>query len=331
MSGEFYKDMKKRTKHIPVLLQEVMDSILVKPKHIVVDVTLGGGGYSREILRKNMPGGVLVAIDRDPDAVGAFRKALSQEEEFHSLQEGKDFHLVCGNYSQITEILNSLNIRKVQSIVADLGISSDQLIDEKKGLSFSLDAPLDMRLDSTESIQTASHIVNHWKKENLIRMLRDNAQESNAVSIANAIVEGRKKAIIHTTKELAEIIENSFYGRRGKIHPATKTFQALRIEVNAELKHLDIFLNASIEKLETYGRLAVVSFHSGEDGMVKRIFRTNARGCICPNVFPLCRCGYSPCIKIIYKKPIRPNEKEIKENPRSRSAKLRVVEKLKMT
>ncbi len=320
--------MKKDTKHIPVLLQEVMDTILIKPKDNVVDATLGGGGYAREILRKR---GVLIAIDRDPDAVEAFRKALSQEKEFQSLCEGKDFHLVCGNYSQITEILDSLDIGKVQSIVADLGISSDQLADEKKGLSFSLEALLDMRLNSTESIQTASHIVNHWNKENLIRILRDNAQEFNAVSIVNAIIEARKKSVIRTTKELAEIIENSAQGHRKKIHPATKTFQALRMEVNAEMKHLEVFLNASIEKLESCGRLVVVSFHSGEDREVKRIFRTNARGCICPNEFPLCRCGYVPRIKILYKKPISPSEKEIQENPRSRSAKLRGVEKLIMT
>ncbi|NCU41433.1 MAG: 16S rRNA (cytosine(1402)-N(4))-methyltransferase RsmH [Candidatus Moranbacteria bacterium] len=321
--------MKKSAKHIPVLLQEALDSISIKPKDIVVDATLGGGGYSREILRKNMPGGILIAIDRDPDAIEAFRKALSQEEEFNNLEEGKDFYLICDNYSHLTEILGELGIKKVQSIVADLGISSDQLADLKKGLSFSLDALLDMRLNSTESIKTASHIVNHWNKENLIRLLRDNAQESNALSIVNAILEARKKAVIRTTKELADIIERLSNGKRGKIHPATKTFQALRIEVNAEKEHLKFFLNASIEKLESYGRLAVVSFHSGEDREVKRIFRTNARGCICPDGFPLCRCGYTPRIKIIQKKPLCPSEKEIQENPRARSAKLRVIEKLK--
>ena len=237
--------------------------------------------------------------------------------------------LIHDNYASLKERLSSLDISSVDGIMADLGISSDQLADEKRGMSFQIDAPLDMRMDLSKGM-TAAEIVNTFSEEELIRILREFGDEKFARSIVKNIVARRNENLFKTTFELIEVIGQSVPGeyKRKKIHFATKTFQALRIEVNRELDSLRSFLFQAIELLKPGGRLAIITFHSGEDAMVKHMLRENARGCICPPEFPVCRCDKKPIIKLITRKPIVPSEDEIKENPRSRSAKLRVAEKV---
>ncbi|EKE25310.1 MAG: Ribosomal RNA small subunit methyltransferase H [uncultured bacterium] len=218
-------------------------------------------------------------------------------------------------------------MESVDGILADLGISSDQLEDER-GISFQKDAPLDMRMNLSEGM-TAADIVNTYSDKDLIRVLKEYGDEQYARSIVSSIMKRRVEKPFETTFELVEAIESSVPGeyRRKKIHPATKTFQALRIEVNKELDSLKAFLFQAVDLLKPGGRMAVITFHSGEDAIVKHTFRENARGCICPPEFPVCLCGQKPLVKIITSKPIIPSEEEIQENPRARSSKLRVIEK----
>ena len=210
-----------------------------------------------------------------------------------------------------------------------MGISSDQLEDIERGISFQKDAPLDMRMDLSQGI-TAAEVVNSYDEDDLIRILKEYGDESYARSIVRSILAEREKKPFSRTSELVGVIERSVPGqyKRKKIHPATKTFQALRIEVNRELKSLEAFLSQATQILKPGGRLAIITFHSGEDAMVKHAFRENARGCICPPEFPVCRCGKKPLVKLITSKPVSPGEDEISSNPRSRSAKLRVIEKV---
>lgn len=314
------------TIHKTVLLEETIESLNLKEGMTVVDATLGGGGHSLEVLRKIGKSGNLIAFDRDQDAIARFENRI--EAGLAGLSEKKSITLFHDNYSAIKDRLASIEISQVDAIIADLGISSDQLADEQRGISFLVDAPLDMRMDQTKGI-TAKEVVNTYDEQGLARILREYGDEQYARSIARAIVSARAENPIEKTFQLIEIIERSVPGayKRKKIHCATKTFQALRMEVNQELESLRLFLSQAIELLRPSGRLAVITFHSGEDVLVKHVLRENARGCICPPEFPVCRCGKKPIVNLITRKPIVPSAEEVLENPRARSAKLRVAEK----
>lgn len=309
--------------HKPVLLKESIELLQLKPGMAAIDATLGGGGHSREILKKILPGGTLIAIDQDKEAIDKFKINLKPD------LEKENVILVNDNFACLKNVISSLKIKKVDAIVADLGISSDQLDDAERGFSFSKDGPLDMRMNRKERL-TAFDVINSYTEKELARILKEYGEERYARNIAHAVSGKRKSKLISTTFELVAIIESAVSGkyRNQRIHPATRTFQALRIEVNKELENLKKFLSEAIEILAGHGRLAIISFHSGEDKIVKQIFRENARGCICPPSFPICRCGKKKTLKIITRKPIVPGADEIKTNPRSRSAKLRVAEKL---
>jgi 16S rRNA (cytosine1402-N4)-methyltransferase len=287
---------------------------------------LGGGGHSLEVLKKIGPKGKLIAFDRDQDAIDRFEKRIEVGSAVKSDENIKLFH---DNYSALKDRLTSIDIFSVDAILADLGISSDQLADEKRGISFQGDAPLDMRMDMTSGI-TAAQVVNTYEEQDLIRILKEFGDEQYAHSIVKKIVAQRSEKPFTRTAELVELIERAVPAmyKRKKIHPATKTFQALRIEVNQELKTLDSFLSQAVEILKPGARLAIITFHSGEDALVKYALRENARGCICPPEFPVCRCQKKPLVNLITRKPIVPSDKEVTENPRARSAKLRVAEKV---
>lgn len=315
------------TQHIPVLLEEVKKALDVRPGMIVVDATLGGGGYGRAITQAIAPEGIYVGIDRDAHAV-----QVAQEARW--VKEAKDAHvsvvLAHRNYSDIRKVLAEAGIGQVDAIVADLGLSSDQLDDAKRGLSFRQNGTLDMRLDQTEA-GTAMDIVNHWSADEIARILRKNAQESFADRIARRIVEYRKDCPIETTGVLAEIVRTAVpqqFAFRGS-DPATKTFMALRMEVNRELEHLKVFLCEAIGVLAPGGRIAVVTFHSGEDSIVKHFFVDESVSCVCPPEFPVCRCEKQAILTKVLKKAIVPTEEEVIQNPRSRSARLRLAEKNK--
>jgi len=305
--------------HKSVLLKEVIEILNVGENDVVIDATLGGGGHSLEILKKIKKSGRLIAFDADKEAIERF--------ELKNFEIEKKIFLVNENFAKLKDVLSNLKIDKVNAILADLGWSSDQLIG--KGISFQKDERLDMRLNKNQKL-TAYAVVNQYPREKLKRVIEKYGEERFAGRIAFSIIKRRTEKKIETTKDLAEIIEKVI-GKRyrnQKINSATRTFQALRIEVNEELDNLEIFLRSSIEKLEKEGRLAVISFHSLEDRIVKNIFRENARGCICPKSFPVCICGKEPIVKVVTSKPIIPKIFEIEKNPRARSAKLRVCEKI---
>lgn len=307
--------------HKPVLLREVLEGLNLKAGDIVVDATLGGGSHSRAILKKIGKQGKLVAIDWDAKAIENFQNSLL-------VSQSKAVSLVQDNFAKLNNILGGLRIKKVTAVLADLGFSSDQMEDGNRGLSFQKDGPLDMRLNSQGKL-SAWEVVNQYPLKDLEKIIREWGEEYLAGRIARKITEERKKKRILTTKELAALIERIAPKRYfQKIHPATKTFQALRIEVNQELANLKSFIPQAIASLAPGGRLAIISFHSLEDRIVKNIFRENARGCICPKSFPQCVCQREARIKIITKKPIVPTSEEVSNNPRSRSAKLRVCEKV---
>lgn len=314
------------TKHIPVLLSEVLEIMALKPGMTVVDATLGGGGYGQAFVDRIGPGGMYIGIDRDPEAI---ERAERSEWVSEGRKRGVIIILIQRNFCDLLEVIRELDCGKADAIVADLGISSDQLEDIRRGLSFLADGPLDMRLDRSCGI-TAGEIVNTWSAEDIEKIVRENAEEKNAYRISKAIEKERERGRIETTRELAEIVRSVVGGRyqKRRIHPATKTFMALRMAVNEEMKSLSSFLIASIEVLRSGGRTAIVSFHSGEDRVVKTFFREQSLGCVCPAGFPICRCGQTPKIRVITKRVITPKEKEILYNPRSRSSRLRAVEKI---
>jgi len=308
--------------HKSVLFKETIEALKLREDSVVVDATLGAGGHSLAILKKINDKGRLIGVDQDANAIKNFKQCLKSE-------VGNLF-LVKGNFSQIKNILGGMNVLTVDGILADLGYSSAQMEDKSYGLSFLRNAELDMRLDKNNKL-TAKKIINSYDEKKLKKVLREFGEEKFAGKIAKVILKKRKNGEIRKTKELAEIIKQTIpkkFQKNGQ-HPATKTFQALRIEVNQELENLEKFVPQAIEILKPGGRLAIISFHSLEDRIVKNIFRENARGCICPVDFPQCRCGNKAKIKIITKKPIIPGVEEILRNPKARSAKLRVCEKLK--
>jgi 16S rRNA (cytosine1402-N4)-methyltransferase len=307
------------TIHKTVLLKETIESLNLKEGSVVVDATLGGGGHSNLVLEKIGKSGKLIAFDQDKVAIDRFREKI----------KGGSIELFNDNFSMLKDRLSLINISSVDAILADLGISSDQLDNPLYGMSFQLDSPLDMRMDK-RSLLTAEIVVNTYAEQRLAEILKKYADERYGKRIAAAIVRKRIEKKIATTFQLVEVIRSSVPAQYAhqKIHPATRTFQALRIEVNKEYEVLEKFLIQAIEVLKKGGYLAIITFHSGEDAMVKGFFRENARGCICPPQLPLCVCGKKPIIRLVTKKPIIASEREIIENPRCRSAKLRVIEKL---
>ena len=318
------------TKHIPVLLEETIEGLYLKNGDIVVDATFGGGGHTREILKRVLPEGTVIALDTDLSALESFHTRASDDDIFRQARRKKKLVLVHSNYSSLGEVLDEKEIETVDAILADLGFSSDQIEGSERGFSFLLSGPLDMRLNQ-ETELTAEHIVNTFSLEEIERILRDFGEENESRRIAKAITATREKKPLTTTDELRDVIERAYpKGKRFtmKIHPATKTFQALRIAVNQELKHLESFLIQAVDRVKVGGRIAIITFHSGEDRIVKQFFKDQAKGCICPPGFPICRCGNTPKVKICTKKPIIPGDEEVKRNPRSRSAKLRIVQKI---
>ena len=306
--------------HVSVLLDETIEGLNINPDGIYFDGTLGGGGHSYEILKRLTGKGILIGVDRDGDAIDAASERLK---EF----EGK-FQLVRSNYSEIETILNDLKISKIDGIVLDLGVSSYQIDNLERGFSYKEDAPLDMRMDQRQLLNAAD-VVNGYTEEQLIAMLRDYGEERYAKSIAKAIIEGRKDRPIATTQELSDIVKNAVPKKYqiAKGHPAKKTFQAIRIEVNNELNVLKTTLDKMIEHLNPGGRICVITFHSLEDRIVKLNFRKNENPCTCPPDFPVCVCGKKSKGKVITRKPIVPSDEEVENNKRSKSSKLRIFER----
>lgn len=306
-------------RHVPVLLQETIDSLNIRKNGTYVDCTLGGGGHSREILKKLSGSGRLVGIDEDISAINAAKE---------NLKEFKNVTYVCSNFYYVEEILRELKIDKVDGILMDLGVSSYQLDNPDRGFSYMKDAPLDMRMNRESSL-SAYEVVNKYEREELYRVLKDYGEEKFANRIANSIVREREKGPISTTLQLVDVIKKSVplkFQRYG--HPAKRTFQGIRIEVNKELKILDKALEDSVGRLNMGGRISVITFHSLEDRIVKSKFRKLENPCTCPPNFPICVCNKKPVIKIINKKPIIPTQEEMEKNPRSKSSKLRTAEKI---
>lgn len=306
--------------HVPVMLREVVQYLVRHQKGIYVDCTLGGGGHAYAILTETEPDGILIGIDVDDDAI------LASEERLERFSNRK--RIIKGNFSNIESILKSMNIGEVDGILLDLGVSTHQLETAERGFSFTLNAKLDMRMDRTIGI-TAYEVINNYTEEEIARIIKTYGEEPMAKKIARAITMQRKFSPIKTTGEIADIVKKSLPCRIGqKIHPATKTFQALRIYINKELANLQKAINNGIEMLKVGGRIAIISFHSLEDKIVKNTFRTHEKGCVCPSDIPVCACYRKPKLKIITKKPVHPTEDEILINPRSRSAILRVAERI---
>ncbi|MEK9174157.1 MAG: 16S rRNA (cytosine(1402)-N(4))-methyltransferase RsmH [Patescibacteria group bacterium] len=324
------KETREIAKHIPVLMDEVLDGLDLGSGKSVVDATLGGGGHTRAILQKIAPTGKLLSLDQDASAIEAFLDRANEEVLTKEALQEKRLLIRKANFSEIEEVLAEEELVPVDAIMADLGYSSDQIEDGTRGLSFQNDGPLDMRLDQEREL-TAKDIIMTWSLEELTRIFRDYGEEEYGYQLARDIVRIRETTAIDTTRKLAELIEEATPAakrRLEKIHPATKVFQALRIAVNEEYERLETFLERSLRVLKPGGRLAIISFHSGEDKRVKEFFQQQAKGCICPREFPICICGLTPTIRIITRKVITPTDEEVKENPRARSAKLRIAVKI---
>ena len=308
-------------KHYSVLRDETIKNLNIRPDGIYVDGTLGGAGHSYEIAKRLSDKGRLIGIDQDADAIKAAGERLA---EF-----GDRVTIVRSNYSDMKNVLHSLGIEKVDGIMLDLGVSSFQLDTPKRGFTYrSEDAPLDMRMDDRNAL-TARDIVNTYSENDLYRIIRDDGEDKFAKNIAKHIVKARQKAPIETTGQLIEVIKAAIPKkvRATGGHPAKKTFQAIRIELNHELDVLKNNLEDMIDLLNDEGRIAIITFHSLEDRIVKNIFRTSERPCICPPEFPVCVCGRVSKGKVITRKPIVPGKEELEENSRSKSAKLRVFER----
>ncbi len=306
--------------HKSVLLRETVDSLNIRPDGIYVDGTLGGGGHACEVLKRLGPKGRLIGIDQDADAIKAAAERLEPMKE--------RVIIVRDNYRNIQRVLEGLGISKVDGIYLDLGVSSYQLDTAKRGFTYRENAPLDMRMDQRNE-KTAADIVNEYEEMELYRIIRDYGEDRFAKNIAKHIVRERKKSRIETTDQLVEIIKAAIPAkiRAEGGHPAKRTFQAIRIELNKELEVLNESIDTMIELLNPGGRLSIITFHSLEDRIVKNRFRTNENPCICPPDFPVCVCGRKSMGKVITRKPILPDEAEIEENKRSKSSKLRVFER----
>lgn len=316
-------------KHVSVLLEETIEYLNVKRDGIYIDGTLGGGGHAYEVCKILGETGRFIGIDQDEAAIKAGKERL--------IEFGDKVTIVRSNYCNMKQVLQELGIEKVDGIVLDLGVSSHQIDTKERGFSYMEDAPLDMRMDRRQE-KTAKDIVNGYSEQELFRMIKNYGEDKFAKNIAKHIVSYRNKkkreqeAEIETTKELAEIIRGAIPMKIQKNlgHPAKKTFQAIRIELNRELEVLNETLNEMIELLNEDGRICIITFHSLEDRIVKAIFRENENPCICPSDFPICVCGKKSKGKVITRKPILPSNRELEENTRSKSAKLRVFERHNM-
>ena len=314
-------------RHTPVMVQEVMDFLAPRPGGIYVDGTLGGGGHARRILSRIGPAGRLIGIDRDADAIENAGETLADA--------GEGLQLVHDNFSNLPEILDRLGIEAVDGVLLDLGVSFHQIRDGRRGFSFSVDEPLDMRMD-WRSGETARDLVNRLDRDRLAGIFREYGEERFARRIAGRIVSRRRDRPFETSGDLAATIRSAIPGPRhrgsGRIDPATRSFMALRIAVNAELAHLDNFLAALAEGgaaiFRPGGRLCILAFHSLEDRIVKRRFQEMEKGCICPPALPRCACGRSPCFRVLTRKPLRPDPAEVELNPMARSTRLRAAEKI---
>jgi len=307
-------------KHVSVLLNECIEGLDIKEDGIYVDGTLGGAGHSSEILKNLSNDGLLIGIDQDKDALKAAKERL---------QNFSNVKFVHSNFYNIDSVLNELNIEKIDGMLMDLGVSSYQLDEAERGFSYMKDAPLDMRMNRENNL-SAYEVVNDYDEAELYRIIRDYGEEKFAKRVARFIVEARENKNIETTLELVEIIKNAIpaKARREGPHPAKRTFQAIRIEVNSELSILNRTIDDAVNRLNKGGRIAIITFHSLEDRIVKLKFRDLAIACTCPREFPICVCGGTAKVKLISRKAIEPTKEEVEENPRSRSAKLRIIEKL---
>lgn len=307
-------------KHLPVMLNEVIDGLDIKPDGIYVDCTIGGGGHSSKILEKLSPKGHLYGFDRDLEAVNFCKQKFL---------ENKNITIIHSNYKEAPKILKELGIENIDGVLIDLGVSSYQIDNGERGFSFLHNGRLDMRMDKEQKLD-AYYVVNNYSREELIQILYKYGEEDNAKRIVENICKARELKPIETTFELKDIIEQSFpkkiiYGKGGV---SKKTFQAIRIEVNGELDKLDDLLEEFIQMLSPKGRMAILTFHSLEDRIVKNVFKLASTGCICPPKTPVCICGHKESVKLINRKPIVATEEELNQNSRSSSAKLRIVEKL---
>ena len=315
MSNEFH--------HVSVLLEECIEYLNINSDGIYVDCTLGGAGHSSKILKIIGEGGLLIGLDQDNDALHVANSRLE------AIETSADFKLVKTNFEFVDEAIDQLGIELVDGILMDIGVSSFQLDEAERGFSYQHDAMLDMRMDRDVE-RSAYNVVNEYSKEKLTEIIYKYGEENWAKRIAEFIVEERKTKPIKTTSELVDVIKKAVPSgaRRNGPHPAKRTFQAIRIEVNDELGVLERAIDRGFEKLAPGGRMCIITFHSLEDRIVKQKFATLAKGCICPPELPTCVCGRKPRAKLITRKPILPTDKELINNPRSRSAKLRVIEKI---
>ncbi|HOP72473.1 MAG TPA: 16S rRNA (cytosine(1402)-N(4))-methyltransferase RsmH [Thermoclostridium caenicola] len=309
--------------HKPVMLDECIDYLNIRANGVYVDATLGGAGHSSAILKRLGPEGLLIGIDQDQDAIRAAGQKLE------NVQTQGRYVLYHTNFEKIREVIGMQKLKAVDGVLMDLGVSSYQLDEGERGFSYQQDAPLDMRMNKSEEMD-AAWVVNNLSREELTRIIREYGEEKWASRIAEFIVKSRETQKITTTGQLVDIIKAAIpaAARREGPHPAKRTFQAIRIAVNRELEVLEKTLGEIIDFLNPGGRLAVITFHSLEDRIVKQIFKDKAQGCICPGDFPKCVCGRTPQIRILTRKPVTPSEDELERNPRARSAKLRVAEKL---
>ena len=307
-------------RHIPIMLGSVLEHLNIKPNGVYVDGTVGGAGHSVEILKRLTGNGRLIAIDQDRDAVETSRERLAAVSDRATV--------VKSNFVNFDIVLDDLGVGAVDGVLLDLGVSSYQFDQADRGFSYRFDAPLDMRMDQTQE-ETAADIVNGYSEEELVRILREYGEEPFARRIAANICKTREKKPIRTTYELNELITSSIpaSARRNGGHPSKQTYQAIRIALNRELQVLEESIGQMIHRLSSGGRLCIITFHSLEDRIVKNAMRTAERPCICPPDFPVCVCGRLPLGRVITKKPIVPDEEELKGNPRAKSAKLRVFEK----
>jgi 16S rRNA (cytosine1402-N4)-methyltransferase len=305
--------------HVSILLKECMDGLNIRPDGIYVDGTLGGGGHTFKLIQF-IEGGKVIGIDQDQDALEAATKRLSIF--------GDKFIPVHNNFSNLLEVLETLKIKKIDGFLLDLGVSSYQLDEAERGFSYMNDGRLDMRMNQEDEF-SAYDVINTYSEDELTQIIRTYGEENWANRIAKFIVEARSEKPLETTYELVDVIKNAIpaSARKDGPHPAKRTFQAIRIEVNNELKIIEKAIEDAVSVLNKGGRVAIITFHSLEDRIVKNTFKKLAQGCICPPEFPVCVCDNKPKVKIISRKPISPSDREIEENPRARSAKLRIAEK----
>lgn len=306
-------------RHTTVMLREAVEFLMPRPGGLYIDGTVGGGGHAEEILRRSGPDGILIGLDRDNDAVVKSRERLAGF--------GSRAIVIHADFGDLEAVLTGLGYKAADGVLLDLGVSWFQLKNPERGFSFMMDGPLDMRMDR-DIPRTAADLVNELSTDELRHIIREYGEEPLAGTIARALVSARKKRPITRTKQLAEIIEQVFPKRRWRIHPATRTFQALRIAVNDELGSLRKGLDAGVSVLKPGGRIVVISFHSLEDRIVKQAFAAAMRPCVCPPRMPVCACGRKPLLKSVTRKLVLPAPEEVSVNPAARSAKLRAAEKI---